>query len=81
MTLRFADGLPVLGYREIDGRTIAFAWAWHEPTLRLTFTEHTPPLIGHITHLYGLPRLAAAPDNLDWLNQDDPNRTLAVLNH
>jgi hypothetical protein len=81
MTLRFTDGLPVLGYREIDGRTLAFAWAWHEPTLRLTFTEHQPHLLGHVTHLDCLPRLAAAPDNLAWLRQDDPARTRAVLDH
>ncbi|MQM26792.1 hypothetical protein [Glycomyces albidus] len=81
MTLRFADGLPVLGYREVADRTIAFAWHWHEPTFRLTFTEHTPPLLGHVTHLDCLPRLTPAPDNLDWLRQDDPARTQAVLDH
>jgi hypothetical protein len=81
MTLRFADGLPVLGYREVDDRTLAFAWQWHEPTLRVTFTEHTPPLLGHVTHLDGLPRLAAAPDNLAWLRQDDQARTRTTLDH
>ncbi|MDN3243422.1 hypothetical protein [Glycomyces tritici] len=81
MTLRFTDGLPVLGYREIDGRALAFAWVWHEPALRLTFADHHPNLIGHVTHLDGLPRLAAAPDNLAWLRQDDPARTRAVLDH
>lgn len=81
MTLRFIDGLPVLGYREVEDRTLAFAWQWHEPTLRVTFTEHAPPLLGHVTHLDGLPRLAAAPDNLSWLNQDEPTRTAAIINH
>jgi hypothetical protein len=69
MTLRFIDGLPVLGYLEVDDRTMAFAWNWHEPTLRVTFIEDSPPLIGHVTHLDCLPRLAATPDNLDWLGQ------------
>ncbi|MQM26733.1 hypothetical protein [Glycomyces albidus] len=78
MTLRFADGLPVLGYREVADRTLAFAWHWHEPTFRLTFTEHTPALLGHVTHLDCLPRLAPAPDNLDWL---DDERIRAVLDH
>ncbi|MQM28864.1 hypothetical protein [Glycomyces albidus] len=76
MTLRFADGLPVLGYREVADRTLAFAWHWHEPTFRLTFTEHTPPLLGHVTHLDCLPRFAAAPDYAAWL---DDERTRAVL--
>jgi hypothetical protein len=78
MTLRFADGLPVLGYREVEDRTLAFAWQWHEPTLRVTFTEHTPPLLGHVSNLDGLPRLAAAPDNLAWLDQA---RTRALVDH
>lgn len=81
MTLRFIDGLPVLGYHEVEDRTLAFTWHWHEPTLRVTFTEDTPPLLGHVTHLDCLPRLAVAPDNLAWLNQDDPARTRAVLDH
>lgn len=79
MTLRFIDGLPALGYLELDDRTLAFAWLWHEPTLRVTFIDHDPPLIGHVTHLDCLPRLAAAPDNLPWLHQDDPARTSDVL--
>ena len=78
MTLRFVDGLPVLGYREVEDRTLAFAWHWHAPTLRVTFTEDTPPLIGHVTHLDRLPRLATAPDNHDWIDQA---RTRAVLDH
>jgi hypothetical protein len=78
MTLRFTDGLPVLGYREVDDRTLAFAWQWQEPTLRVTFTEHTPPLLGYVTHLDGLPRLAAAPENHDWL---EPARTQALVEH
>ncbi len=78
MTLRFADGLPVLGYGEVEEHTLAFAWHWHEPTLRVTFTEHDPTLIGHVTHLDGLPGLAAAPDNHDWL---DPDRTQAIVEH
>lgn len=78
MTLRFADGLPVLGYREVDDRTLAFAWQWHEPTLRVTFTEHDPSLLGQITHLDGLPRLAAASDNLAWIDSD---RAQAIVNH
>ncbi|MDA1362172.1 hypothetical protein O1R50_21275 [Glycomyces luteolus] len=81
MTLRFADGLPVLGYLELDDRSLTFAWNWHEPVLRVTFTEDDPPLIGHVTHLDCLPRLAAAPDNLAWLGQGDPARTRAVLDH
>lgn len=79
MTLHFVDHLPVLGYREIDGRDLAFAWLWEQPSLRVTFTESDPALIGQITNLDGLPRLVAAPDNLAWLRQDDPARTLAVL--
>jgi hypothetical protein len=78
MTLRFIDGLPVLGYLELDDRTLAFAWLWHEPTLRVTFTEGASPLIGHATHLDGLPRLAAAPDNAAWL---DPDRTRDLLDY
>jgi hypothetical protein len=78
MTLRFTNGLPILGYLELDDRSLTFAWQWHEPVLRVTFTEDDPPLIGHVTHLDGLPRLAAAPDNRDWL---DESRTNAVLNH
>lgn len=81
MTLRFTDGLPVLGYLEFDERTLTFAWNWHEPVLRVTFTEDDPPLIGHVTHLDGLPRLAPAPDNLAWLNQDEPARTLVLVNY
>jgi hypothetical protein len=81
MTLRFINGLPVLGYLEVDDRTMAFAWNWHEPTLRVTFIEDSPPPIGHVTHLDCLPRLAAAPDNLDWPGQDEPARTRAVLDH
>lgn len=81
MTLRFTDGLPVIGYREVADRTLAFAWQWHQPIFRVTFTEHSPHLIGQVTHLDCLPRLAAAPDNLAWLNQDDPARRMAILDH
>jgi hypothetical protein len=81
MTLRFTDGLPVLGYREVAHRTLAFAWNWHAPTLRVTFTDDDPPLIGHVTHLDCLPRLAAAPDNHDWLDHGGPSRTGAILDH
>lgn len=80
-SLRFANGLPVLGYCEVDDRTLTFAWNWHEPVLRVTFTEGDRPLIGHVTHLDGLPRLVPAPDNHAWLEQEEPARTLAILNH
>ncbi|WP_026931998.1 hypothetical protein [Glycomyces tenuis] len=79
MTLHFIDRLPVLGYREVDGRDLAFAWAWHEPRLRVTFTEGQPALLCQVIALDERPRLVAAPDNLDWLGHDDPARTLAVL--
>jgi hypothetical protein len=79
LSLHFIDRLPVIGTAEVDGRTLAFAWQWHTPTLRVTFTECTPNLLGHVTHLDGLPRLVAAPDHLAWLRQDDPARTHAVL--
>ncbi len=79
MNLHFIDRLPVLGYREVEGHGLAFAWIWHQPCLRITFTEREPALIGRATHLDGHPRLVAAPDNLAWLHQDDPARTLAVL--
>jgi hypothetical protein len=78
MSLRFIDGLPVLGYGEVEDRILAFAWQWHAPTLRVTFTGAVPSLIGQVTHLDGLPRLAGAPDNHDWL---DAVRTRAVLDH
>ena len=78
MSLRFIDGLPVLGYADVEDRTLAFAWQWHAPTLRVTFTGVVPSLVGQLTHLDGLPRLAGAPDNHDWL---DPARTQAVLDH
>ena len=81
MTLHFIDRLPVLGYREVDGRDLAFAWAWHTPCLRFTFTESEPALLGRVTGLVGLPRLVPAPDNLAWLRHDEPCRTLAVLDH
>ncbi|HEU5127649.1 MAG TPA: hypothetical protein VFU12_06640 [Glycomyces sp.] len=81
MTLHFIDRLPVVGYREIDGRDLAFAWVWNQPCLRITFSSDTPSLIGRVTHLDGIPRLVAAPDNLDWLHQDDPSQSLAVLDH
>ncbi len=81
MTLHFIDRLPLLGTVEIDGAEVHFAWIWRQPALRVTFAEKTPALIGRVTHLDGLPRLVAAPDNLDWLHQDDPARTLAVLDH
>jgi len=77
--LHFIDRLPVLGYREIDGCDLAFAWIWDQPCLRVTFTETEPALLGRVTHLDGIPRLVAAPDNLAWLHQDKSNRTLAVL--
>lgn len=79
MRLHFVDRLPVLGYRDVDGRDLAFAWVWEQPCLRVTFVGDGPSLIGRITHLDGLPRLVAAPDNLAWLRQDDPARTLAVI--
>ena len=79
MTLHFIDRLPVLGYREVDGRDLAFAWAWDTPCLRVTFTDAEPALLGRVTDLDGLPRLIAAPDNLAWLRHDNPHRTLAVL--
>jgi hypothetical protein len=81
MSLRFTDGLPVIGYREVGDYTLAFAWQWREPIFRVTFTEYTPNLIGRVTHLDCLPRLAAAPDNLAWLNEDDPARRMAILDH
>jgi hypothetical protein len=81
MSLRFTDGLPVIGYREVADRTLAFAWQWREPIFRVTFTEHTPRLICQVTHLDCLPRLRAAQDNLAWLNQDDPARRMAILDH
>lgn len=81
MNLHFTGGLPVLGYCEVDGQQLAFAWGWHEPVLRVTFTERTPDLLGHVTHLDGLPRLATAPANHAWLTQDDPARSMAVLDH
>ncbi|WP_026924401.1 hypothetical protein [Glycomyces arizonensis] len=79
MSLHFVDKLPVFGYREIDGLDLAFAWIWGQSSLRVTFVDVDPALIGRVTHLDGLPRLVAAPDNLAWLHQDDPARTLAVL--
>jgi hypothetical protein len=79
MRLHFIDRLPVLGYSEVEGRGLAFAWVWHQPCLRITFTEFEPALIGRATDLEGHPRLVAAPDNLAWLHQDDPARSLAVL--
>ncbi|WP_026931313.1 hypothetical protein [Glycomyces tenuis] len=79
MTLHFVDSLPVLGYRGVDGRTLAFAWAWRRPLLRVTFIESEPRLLGRVVALEDSPRLVAAPDNLDWLRQDDPSRSLAVL--
>jgi hypothetical protein len=79
MRLHFVDSLPVLGYREVDGRDLAFAWVWHQACLRVTFVRSEPSLIGRVVHLDASPRLVAAPDNLDWLGQDDPARTLAVI--
>ncbi|WP_026925587.1 hypothetical protein [Glycomyces arizonensis] len=81
MNLHFVDRLPVLGYREIDGRDLAFAWAWHTPCLRVTFTEGELRLLGQVVELDHCPRLVAAPDNLDWLRAADPERVLGVLEH
>ena len=81
MSLHYIDHLPVLGYREVDGLDLAFAWQWHTAVLRVTFTERDPALLGQIACLDGLPRLIAAPDNFDWLGYDQPVRSLAVLDH
>jgi hypothetical protein len=79
--LHYIDHYPLLGTVEIDGFEVHFAWVWDQPCLRATFAEVEPALIGRVTHLDGLPRLAAAPENLAWLCHDDPARTLAVLDH
>ncbi|MCD0442515.1 hypothetical protein LO763_02615 [Glycomyces sp. A-F 0318] len=81
MSLRFIDRLPVIGTAEVAERELCFAWVWHQPCLRLTFTDGDRPLLGRVTHLDGLPRLVPAADNLAWLGQDDPARTQAVLVH
>lgn len=81
MSLRFTDGLPVIGYREAEERTLAFAWQWHEPRLRVTFIGHEPALVGHVTRLDGLPRPAPAPSGLAWPGRDDPDRSRVVLDH
>jgi hypothetical protein len=80
VTLHFVDQLPVLGYREVDGRDLAFAWAWHTPCLRVTFTKGDPHLLGQVVALDDRPRLIAAPDNLDWLQAAD-DRRLGILEH
>ncbi|THV21752.1 hypothetical protein [Glycomyces paridis] len=79
MTLHFIDRLPVLGYADVDDRTLAFAWNWHEPVLRITAADGT--LLGHVTHLDALPRLASAPTGHAWLHQHHPARTRAVLHN
>ncbi|WP_168801485.1 hypothetical protein [Glycomyces buryatensis] len=81
MSLRFIDKYPLIGTTEVDDFELCFAWVWHQPCLRVTFAETENPLLGRVTHLDGLPRLVAAPTGLAWLNQDDPARTGAVLNH
>jgi hypothetical protein len=79
VSLHFIDRYPLIGTGEVDGFELHFAWVWQTPCLRITFAELDPALLGRVTHLEGLPRLAAAPDNLAWLRQDDPARTRAVL--
>lgn len=81
MSLHFIDRLPVLGYREVDGRDLAFAWTWHTPCLRVTFTEGDPRLLGQVIALDDHPRLIAAPDNLDWLQAAEPDCLLGILDH
>ena len=79
MRLHFVDQYPLFGTADIDGFEVHFAWVWKQPCLRVTFADVEPALIGRVTHLDGLPRLVSAPDNLAWLQQDDPARSLAVL--
>ncbi|MBO3735474.1 hypothetical protein [Glycomyces niveus] len=81
MTLHFIDRLPMIGTADIDGLTLTYAWVWHQPCLRITFNGPDNTLLGHVTHLDGLPRLAAAPTGMPWLNQAAPARAAAVLDH